>query len=226
LFNEWTGSINGTQNPATVTMNANMDIIAYFVTNHPPATPAAPIAPEIDTAGTDHTITAQTTDADSDQILYFFDFGDGTNSSWLGPYASGAVANATHTWATDGQYQIKVKAKDVWGNTNNNWSEPTTAYMTLPTRMYGLITTKTITGNITSFNAKFVFWIRPGSGLKILKQLETIVVPANHGFVGKHLIAGKFNAALILENGVILSDFTVKNTRDLTSTTITNTPGH
>ena len=55
-------------------------------------------------------------------VYYLFDWGDGSDSGWLGPYESGAEVNATHTWSEVGSYGIKVKAKDVNG-AESEWSD-------------------------------------------------------------------------------------------------------
>ena len=55
------------------------------------------------------------TDPDSDDLSYFIDWGDGTNSSWIGPYHSGELITQSHTWATKGTYAIKAKVKDTSG---------------------------------------------------------------------------------------------------------------
>ena len=52
------------------------------------------------------------TDPEGDQIYYLFDWGDDTDSTWIGPYPSGATAEASHAWTTQGSYEIKVIAKD------------------------------------------------------------------------------------------------------------------
>ena len=59
------------------------------------------------------TYSTSTTDPDNDQVFYWFDWGDGLNSGWVGPFNSGQTASANHAWALSGNYQIKVKAKDV-----------------------------------------------------------------------------------------------------------------
>ena len=41
------------------------------------------------------------TDPDGDNVLYYIDWGDGTNSGWLGPYPSGQQASAQKTWSAD-----------------------------------------------------------------------------------------------------------------------------
>ena len=55
-------------------------------------------------------------------IFYMFDWGD-TSSGWLGPYESGIICEAIHTWTEKGSYEIKVKAKDINGLVSD-WSDP------------------------------------------------------------------------------------------------------
>ena len=54
-----------------------------------------------------------------DDLYYFVDWGDDTNSGWIGPYSSGEEINLSHNWTNIGYYFIRAKAKD----TNNNVSE-------------------------------------------------------------------------------------------------------
>jgi len=63
-----------------------------------------------------------TTDPDNDTISYYIDWGDETNSGWIGPYVSGDVATKSHTWTKKGTYVIKAKAKDIHGN-ESDWGE-------------------------------------------------------------------------------------------------------
>ena len=49
---------------------------------------------------------------DADQIYYFIDWGDGTNSAWTGPYEPGETVYLSHVWTEEGTYKIKIKAKD------------------------------------------------------------------------------------------------------------------
>jgi C1A family cysteine protease len=62
-----------------------------------------------------YTYTASATDPDGDDIFYLFDWGDGTNSGWLGPYASDVQASSSHSWSQQETYTIKAKAKDIYG---------------------------------------------------------------------------------------------------------------
>jgi hypothetical protein len=87
-----------------------------------PLKPNPPNGPDNGAAGTEYTYYASTTDPDGDEISYIFDWGDGSYSGWVGPYDSGATAQASHTWSDQGNYQIRVKAKDVHG-VQSDWSD-------------------------------------------------------------------------------------------------------
>ena len=89
--------------------------------NQPPEIPAAPTGPFVGQKGVEYSFSAMTTDPDGNNISYFFDWGDGENSSWIGPFPSGATATATHTWLDEGTYLVKVKAKDENG-AETDWS--------------------------------------------------------------------------------------------------------
>ncbi len=66
-------------------------------------------------------------DPDGNQVRYFIDWGDGSAVEQIGPYNSGAAAQANHTWQKRGTYTIKAKAVDPY-NASSNWS-------TLPVKM-------------------------------------------------------------------------------------------
>ena len=55
-----------------------------------------------------------TTDMDGDPVSYWFDWGDGSNSGWLGPFPPGFTVLVNHSWSTKGTYKVKVKAKDIF----------------------------------------------------------------------------------------------------------------
>ena len=80
--------------------------------NLPPDTPAAPTGPTSGSTGVSYSFSANTTDPEGDNISYMFDWGNGNNSGWLGPFASGATATTSYAWASAGSYNVKVKAKD------------------------------------------------------------------------------------------------------------------
>ena len=87
-------------------------------TPHPsdaPAKPSKPAGPSLGIWHVEYTYTSSTTDPNGDQIMYLFDWDDGSNSGWLGPYSSGQVVSAKHTWTVLGYYNVTVRAKDTWG---------------------------------------------------------------------------------------------------------------
>jgi len=96
--------------------------------NSPPNKPAKPSGPAKGKVGTTYTYSSSTTDIDGDQLMYWFDWGDGTNSGWVGPFASGVTASANHAWTTKGTYAIKVKAKDT-SAAESVWSDPLSVSM-------------------------------------------------------------------------------------------------
>ena len=90
--------------------------------NQAPEKPSRPNGPSSGEIGAEYTYTSSTTDPDNEEIYYWFDWGDNTNSGWLGPYDSGAEASSSHTWDVGGSYGIKVKAKDELG-AQSEWSD-------------------------------------------------------------------------------------------------------
>jgi hypothetical protein len=88
-----------------------------------PETPEAPDGPDEWILNEECAFSAVTTDPEGDNIYYLFDWGDGNNSGWVGPYISGQTAEASHAWTELGEYEIKVIAKDTY-NALSSWSEP------------------------------------------------------------------------------------------------------
>jgi len=91
--------------------------------NNAPNKPQKPTGETNGNINTMYTYTTSTTDPDGDQIYYLWDWGDGTQSTWLGPYASGTSSSTTHTWTSKGSYNIKVKTKDTF-DAESDWSDP------------------------------------------------------------------------------------------------------
>jgi hypothetical protein len=89
----------------------------------PPDKPNIPSGPTSGKAGVEYTYSSYTSDPDDHEIFYLFDWGDGTDSGWLGPYPSGEEVNASHAWDKKGNYEIRVKAKDILG-AESEWSDP------------------------------------------------------------------------------------------------------
>jgi hypothetical protein len=101
--------------------------------SNPPAKPATPTGTASGNINTQYTYTSSTTDPDGDKVSFMFDWGDGTNSGWLGPFNSGSTASATKTWTVKGTYNITVVAKDVHGMLSE-WSDPLPVTMPLESK--------------------------------------------------------------------------------------------
>jgi len=121
-------------------INDNMDEIDYITVeefqpfgdpslaiagvSQPPEKPETPDGPPSGTIDEEYTYTSSSSDPDpGDELYYLFDWGDGEFSGWVGPYDSGDTAEASYTWTEQGDYEIKVKAKDEHG-VQSEWSDP------------------------------------------------------------------------------------------------------
>ncbi len=60
-------------------------------------------------------------DYEGDDIFYFVDWDDG-DEYWFGPHPSGEVQTVSHKWSNSGNYTIKAKARDIYGE-ESDWSE-------------------------------------------------------------------------------------------------------
>jgi hypothetical protein len=99
-------------------------IIWDFTTpNDPPDKPSLPSGEKSGKSGQEYSYFSNTSDSNDDQVYYLWDWGDGNNSGWLGPYDSGVTLGANHIWETGNNYVIKVKAKDEHG-AEGSWSDP------------------------------------------------------------------------------------------------------
>ncbi len=104
--------------PAMTTQTFN---IICEGSNAPPATPSEPMGETNGYHGTSYSYNTSTTDPDEDNVFYWFNWSDGTDSGWIGPYSSGEICNTSHTWDSPGTYNISVKARDIHLS-ESNWS--------------------------------------------------------------------------------------------------------
>jgi len=102
----------------------NIDIGIFIkdtFTNDPPNTPAQPTGPQEGYICISYDYATSATDPDGNQLYYKFDWDDGVYSDWIGPYNSGEIASESHIWSEQDTYNIKAKAKDVFGE-ESDWS--------------------------------------------------------------------------------------------------------
>ena len=100
------------------------DSVQIIVQNN--KSPNAPNTPSGATQGKNgisYAYSTSTIDNEGDKIYYWWDWADGTNSGWDGPYTSGITVSKNYIWSIIGIYAIKVKAKDEHG-LESGWSSP------------------------------------------------------------------------------------------------------
>jgi hypothetical protein len=85
--------------------------------NQRPNKPSKPSGLSKGEPDTKYTFTTSTTDPDGDSLTYMWDWGDGNYSDWL------ETSEASHTWATEDNFKIRVMAKDIHGG-ESEWSDP------------------------------------------------------------------------------------------------------
>ena len=92
------------------------------LSNQPPDKPSTPSGAASGKVGVSYTYNTSTVDPNGDYVYYVWSWGDGTYSYYYGPYASGAVSSANHTWTEKGTYEIRVLARDP--SRDGSWSDP------------------------------------------------------------------------------------------------------
>ena len=85
-----------------------------------PEQPAKPSGPLTGKINEEQTYTVSTTDPNGDHVFYFWEWGDGTDSGWMGPYSSGDTCEAMHTWIEKGSYQ---EANDLFQQAEKEYNE-------------------------------------------------------------------------------------------------------
>ena len=98
-----------------------------IVENQPPTTPQKPSGETYGYADKPYMYQTRSTDPNDDAIYYKWNWSDGTQSDWLGPYPSGQITTTSHHWEK-GNYSISVKAKDAYG-LESPWSIALTVQM-------------------------------------------------------------------------------------------------
>jgi len=190
--------------------------------SNPPEQPVL-TGPDFGVVNNMYTFEAVTTDPDGDDIYYLFDWGDGTDSGWLGPFTSGETVNASYAWDTPGSYDIIATAKDGYG-VQSGMSLPHTiiinSSLQIETITGGLFKVKAVIKNDGSAAETNVpWWINLSGGIILLGKTTkgTIAtIPAGDsvtissgiiiGF-GKTVVTVTADAATKSQNALLLLFF-------------------
>jgi hypothetical protein len=99
--------------------------------NNAPNKPITPMGSPRGRPGVSYSYSSFAFDPEDHRVYYIFDWDDGTDSGWIGPYESGDVASVSHIYDTKGSFQVKVKAKDdpngdgdLSDGSESVWSDP------------------------------------------------------------------------------------------------------
>jgi photosystem II stability/assembly factor-like uncharacterized protein len=188
--------------------------------NRPPTTPDAPSGPTNGIINVEYEFTASTTDPEGDDVYYWFDWDDGTNSGWLGPYTSGAPVTESHTWTAVGVYHITVKAKDELGHESDispahtiTITEAQVPILKIEWIVGGVLKVKTLIKNIGGDAANNIAWtITLTGGAFIGKETTgtiTSIEPDASETVNSKLILG-FGATVVKVTATIPESTDIK----------------
>jgi len=111
--------------PAEETIDFNLEMIATsYPSSDNPLKPETPSGPSIGNIGVTHSFTTKAIDPNGDQIKYCWDWdGDLVPDEWTGFYDSDIEITTSHVWTEQGDYEIRVKARDGSG-LEGIWSDP------------------------------------------------------------------------------------------------------
>ena len=62
--------------------------------------------------GEEYTFFASTPETDGEEYYWFFDWGDGQDSGWLGPYGPDDMVSQSHTWDKRGDVTVRVRYQE------------------------------------------------------------------------------------------------------------------
>lgn len=134
-------------------------------------------------------------DPNNENVYYLFDWGDGTQTGWIGPYESGREIVFTHIWRNEGLYTVKAKARNS-KNIQSKWSESLNISVLGHTAwIIGSIDSKTINENEISFwtNKLSIISFNPFQINTYPLGIYMVVSNEYKGILTNKLIIGKFS---------------------------------
>jgi nitroreductase len=139
--------------------------------NNPPSNPVVS-GPSSGQRGIQYNYTVVSIDPDNDEVYYFADWGDGSNSGWTGPYPSDLIITMNHTWSQPGLFTVRIKAKDTQ-NLESNWTS-ITMFINGPVlniKILGGVSINAIINNTGTADAINVTWnVKCDGGLVFPRQ--------------------------------------------------------
>jgi thiol-disulfide isomerase/thioredoxin len=117
--------------------------ITVDITNNEEIPNTAPTTPSITgeiegKKGTDYEYMIECVDGEDNNVFYRIDWGDGETTDWFGPYESGEEISLNHNWTEQGEYEIRVQAKDIhdyesdWGTLSVSMPNQKSIYRNQP----------------------------------------------------------------------------------------------
>lgn len=171
--------------------------------NLPPSPPTIQ-GPNYGKINVDYSFTTDPiTDPEEDPIYCLWDWGDGSQSGWLGPYDSGQTLSETHTWSEPGVYQIRVKLKDFFGATSD-WSEPFTIVITSKVLLLGLVQSTNVSEEATILDMKRVIQLQfsPFDIMRYSSVPVVLLTNETQGFIGSRFVIGQFYAFVLSDRSL------------------------
>ncbi|MBN2226210.1 MAG: hypothetical protein JW763_02480 [candidate division Zixibacteria bacterium] len=93
------------------------------IDNEAPSTPTQPGGVSIGLVNTIYHFTTISVDPEGGYLHFRWDWGDGSQSDWLGPFESDKDCEATHQWISAGNFEVRVQARDEYLE-ESGWSDP------------------------------------------------------------------------------------------------------
>jgi PKD repeat protein len=138
-------------------------------------------------------------DPNYDNVYFYVDWGDDSESVWEGPYPSENQVLLSHTWENEGIYTVKAKAKDIY-DYESEWSEEyqiTVGWQ--DAFIIGKITSKDEKEDTTEIIVDSILYVSSNPfRIKIYNSEELIVLSNDYkGILGNKIILGKFQTGYI-----------------------------
>lgn len=123
-----------------------------------------------------YTCACITTDPDGDGLCYEFDWNDSTPHTMTGLCSQNTTVYASHVWNSDGNYSIRVRARDLYPGGESQWSQPLNVTVDTPPNtpsrpsgdvhgnVYATYSYSTNTTDLDGNNVRYEFYWGSGCG--------------------------------------------------------------